>query len=282
MEFYKTVQEKQKAEARMIRSCVDRDKLIAALNATMPDDIRIYTYKTCTKGLNIRKACRKRIYEYYLPLFMFQKSEDYKQKKPVTEEQEKQILERVKALCEIYKGTKNFHNYSTGMKPQDPRSKRYIMSVVPELISTEKQGKWIRFVLTGQSFIYHQIRKMIGMMVQIFQKDLPNVFLENSFFQNHVIIWLAPADGLFLNRMLFDGYNRKGDIPEALSFTEEEEKKIEEFRKVLQVVVIESDLKNQSFSKWMERIIENDNKHLEQGDEEEKAQQEESVDEEGD
>lgn len=66
-----------------------------------------------------------------------------------------------------------------------------------------------------------------------------------------------------MNRMLFDGYNRKGDIPEALSFTDEEEKKIEEFRKILQKVVIETDEKNQAFTKWMERIIEGDNKHLE-------------------
>lgn len=182
MEFYKTVQEKQKAEARMIRNCVDRDKVINALNGFMPNDIRVYTYKTCTKGLNIRKACRKRIYEYYLPLFMFQKLDDFKQKKEITEEQEKAILTRIQQMCDIYKGTKNFHNFSTGIKPQDPRAKRFIMSVVPELVKTEKQGKWIRFVLTGQSFIYHQIRKMVGMMVQIFQKDMPNVFLENSFF----------------------------------------------------------------------------------------------------
>lgn len=149
MEFYKTVQEKQKAEARMIRNCVDREKIITVLNSFMPNDIRVYTYKTCTKGLNIRRACRKRIYEYYLPLYMFQKAEDYKQKKPITEEQEKQIFTRVQQLSEIYKGTKNFHNYTTGMKPLDPRAKRFIMSVVPELVNTEKNGKWIRFVLTG-------------------------------------------------------------------------------------------------------------------------------------
>lgn len=80
--------------------------------------------------------------------------------------------------------------------------------------------------------------------------------------------------------MLFDGYNRKGDIPEALSFNEEDEKKIEEFRKVLQKVVIETDEKNQAFNKWMQRIIDNDNKLLEQGDEGEKNANDESIDEE--
>jgi hypothetical protein len=36
-------------------------------------------------------------------------------------------------------------------------------------------------------------------------------------------VLLAPAEGLFLNRINFDGYNKKTDIPEKLCFTNEEE-----------------------------------------------------------
>jgi hypothetical protein len=41
---------------------------------------------------------------------------------------------------------------------------------------------------------------------------------------------LAPAQGLFLNRILFDGYNKKADIPEILKYSPEDEAKINEFR----------------------------------------------------
>lgn len=33
--------------------------------------------------------------------------------------------------------------------------------------------RWIRFTLLGQSFIYHQIRKMIGLLVQLRVRNLP-------------------------------------------------------------------------------------------------------------
>ena len=32
----------------------------------------------------------------------------------------------------------------------------------------ESKERYIRFTLVGQSFIYHQIRKMIGLLVKIF------------------------------------------------------------------------------------------------------------------
>lgn len=41
---------------------------------------------------------------------------------------------------------------------------------------------------------------------------------------------LAPAQGLFLNRIMFDAYNKKGDIPELLVYTEEDEAQINKFR----------------------------------------------------
>lgn len=40
---------------------------------------------------------------------------------------------------------------------------------------TQQEGKYqsfIRFTLVGQSFIYHQIRKMVGLLVKIFSEEL--------------------------------------------------------------------------------------------------------------
>jgi len=41
---------------------------------------------------------------------------------------------------------------------------------------------------------------------------------------------LAPAQGLFLNRIMFDGYNKKADIPQLLVYTEDDEIQITKFR----------------------------------------------------
>lgn len=77
--------------------------------------------------------------------------------------------------------------------------------------------------------MYNQIRKMIGAIVQVFQNDFPEDFIKNSFGSNIINVWLAPAEGLLLDRIQFKGYNNKDDIPEKLDITEEEEKEIQKF-----------------------------------------------------
>jgi tRNA pseudouridine38-40 synthase len=52
----------------------------------------------------------------------------------------------------------------------------------------------------------------------------------NSFLNNKMYLWLAPADGLFLDRIYFKGYNSRKDIPEQLEFSSEVQNKIENFR----------------------------------------------------
>ena len=69
---------------------------------------------------------------------------------------------------------------------------------------------FVRFTLIGQSFIYHQIRKMIGLLIKICYEELPaeetmNLALGKDKFD----VYLAPGEGLYLNRMNFDLYNKK-------------------------------------------------------------------------
>ena len=42
---------------------------------------------------------------------------------------------------------------------------------------------------------------MIGGIVQVFQNDFPEDFIKNSFGSNIINIWLAPAEGLLLDRI---------------------------------------------------------------------------------
>jgi tRNA pseudouridine38-40 synthase len=52
------------------------------------------------------------------------------------------------------------------LKAKDPEAKRYIMSFTVELFGAEKN--FVKFNIEGQSFVYNQIRKMIGGMVFVF------------------------------------------------------------------------------------------------------------------
>ena len=46
-------------------------------------------------------------------------------------------------------------------------------------------------------------------------------FIDNTFFNNQILIPLAPPHGLYLKKLHFDSYNRKNDIPEKIEFEKE-------------------------------------------------------------
>lgn len=62
------------------------------------------------------------------------------------------------------------------------------------------------------------------MLICIFQNDFDATYMENSFGQNQLDVWLAPSEGLLLDRVFFKGYNGKKDIPMTLDLDQDEEK----------------------------------------------------------
>jgi tRNA pseudouridine38-40 synthase len=61
----------------------------------------------------------------------------------------------------------------------------------------------IKFKIIGQSFLYNQIRKMIGFIIQICRDSLDTKVIENSFYANKMDIPKAPAEGLYLYKVKF-------------------------------------------------------------------------------
>ncbi len=49
--------------------------------------------------------------------------------------------------------------------------------------------------------------------MQICLFNEPETFVENTFYNNQIKILLAPAEGLYLESLRFDSYNRQPDIP---------------------------------------------------------------------
>lgn len=90
---------------------------------------------------------------------MYQNYQDLVDGKQITPEQETEILTKINLICDKFKGSHNFHNYTVKISPKDDRAKRYIISMKAELInhdSNEQSSmKFVRFSLEGQSFIYH-------------------------------------------------------------------------------------------------------------------------------
>lgn len=95
---------------------------------------------------------------------------------------------------------------------------------------------------------------MVGMMVNVLTEGLDFFFIQNSFCNNKMAIWLAPGDGLLLDRLYFDGYNEKKDIAEKLLLTEDAEKECDEFkRNVVYREVVRVCHETKTFDDWMVR-----------------------------
>ena len=124
-------------------------------------------------------------------------------------------IDRVQQALNNYLGTRNYHNYTIQKAFKDPSANRHIKSFVvnrkPILIGDgpeEDKTEWLSLKVHGQSFMMHQIRKMIGMVTLLVRSgsDIDKT-MAHSFTSAKYSIPKVPGLGLMLERPVFDSYN---------------------------------------------------------------------------
>ncbi|MCJ1246020.1 tRNA pseudouridine synthase 1 [Trapelia coarctata] len=119
-------------------------------------------------------------------------------------------LARIKSSLFRYIGTKNYHNYTIQKNFRDPSSKRIIKTFVvnekPILIG---DTEWLSLKVHGQSFMMHQIRKMVSMVALVVRCGCHEGRIQDSYMADKIVIPKAPGLGLLLERPVFDSYNAK-------------------------------------------------------------------------
>ena len=144
-------------------------------------------------------------------------------------------LARVQSVLNQYVGTHNFHNYTISKLPRDPSAKRVIKSftVAPKPIIIN-DTEWLSLKVHGQSFMMHQIRKMVTMATLIVRCGCPEERMNESYRQEKLTLPKAPSLGLLLERPVFDTYNNKMRVQDVEGKGEvgfdKYEKEIEEFK----------------------------------------------------
>jgi len=165
-------------------------------------------------------------------------------------------LERIRSALSLYVGTRNYHNYTVQKSFRDPSAKRTIKSfVVGENPIIINDTEWISLKVHGQSFMMHQIRKMVSMVALIVRCGCDVNRILESYDNNRISIPKAPGLGLLLERPVFDTHNERAVSKwgkEKIDFGKYE-KEMEEFkqREIYERIFREEEKDNQ----YVRRVI---------------------------
>lgn len=171
------------------------------INATLPDEIRVFNYKRVTKGFNSKSQCDGRTYTYMLPTVAFTNQDEIDQK---THRVSSETVSKVNELLKHFIGTKNYHNYTSKKKPNDPSASRYMKSFICEEPFVRREVEFAVLKVQGQSFMLHQIRKMVGAILAVVRGLAAEEVITKSFCHEKVCIPRAPGLGLVLDYVHYD------------------------------------------------------------------------------
>ncbi|PLN83286.1 pseudouridylate synthase [Aspergillus taichungensis] len=119
---------------------------------------------------------------------------------------------RIQAALDQYVGTKNFWNFTIQKMFKDPSAKRFIKSfkMHPEPIIINGT-EWLSLKVHGQSFMMHQIRKMVAMAAMVVRCGSDPRRIAETYGPTKIAIPKAPGLGLLLERPVFEMYNKRQD-----------------------------------------------------------------------
>ncbi|XP_072258572.1 pseudouridylate synthase 1 homolog isoform X3 [Pyxicephalus adspersus] len=236
----------------LFSSCTDS---MEKINSYLPPEIRVLGIKRATNGFNSRNMCHSRTYSYTLPTFALSRSggtaPDSSFRLP------REDFHLVNRLLSFYKGSHNFHNFTNSILPTDKSARRYIIDIHCTEPFVQSGVEFTRILIKGHSFMLHQIRKMVCLVIAVARGLASPDLLPYSVQMDKVNIPLAPGLGLVLEFTHFDSYNlRYHESPLHDPITWEEflpaREAIREER--IMPVIIKGEINDLSMCLWLQRL----------------------------
>ena len=250
------------------------------LNDILPKDIRVFRIIEVSDHFDSKDNNNNREYHYILPTFLLEPRKEEEKEKGNKEknENDNNILEedinvpddykanydyrlteedinKLKEICKEYLGTKKYHNYTRKVGFSNMSSQRHIIEMDCDDIIDFGVFQGIKFKIIGQSFLYNQIRKMIGMIIDCMRNKRDMDYFKNSFLSNKYDIPKAPGEGLYLRSIDYSKYNeRKLNKKNNIFLTDDDEKEMEDFREKLVQKIKDTELNQKVFTAWLWKL----------------------------
>lgn len=234
-------------QAEITRSFPDK------VNQYLPPEVRVICVRKVTQGFDAKLTCDARTYSYMLPTFAFcDNAEDFEDYRITSDR-----INEVRKFLEFYLGTHNYYNFTSGREASDPSCNRFIMSCECSEAFVQNGLEFCVIRLKGQSFMLHQIRKMVGLAIAVMRKLATEEVLKKAWDKKRVDIPKAPGLGLMLEEVHYEWYNKKygGDgMHEALTWGEYQDVINDFKRNQIQYNIAVTEKCEKSMLQWLETL----------------------------
>ncbi|VDN59177.1 unnamed protein product [Dracunculus medinensis] len=233
------------------------------LNMKLPLDIRIFGIRRTTPSFHPQKSCFARTYSYTLPTFAFAKSNELTSAAfRITDE----TINEISSVLQIFVGTHNFFNYTSKKQYDEKSCCRFIHSFKcgpKRLFRDEIRNEDVEFItifIKGQSFMLHQIRKMIGMVIAVCRGFAYKSDIQKSFENARLDLPKAPGLGLVLERLHYDYYDKKfANLHGSLSYWGDTiENAVEDMRECIISDILKKEVTTYNMLSWISSLINHD------------------------
>lgn len=170
---------------------------------------------------------------------------------------EPRLLEKANMVLKMYEGTKSFHNFTAKKGFNDPSAKRVILSFNCGKPFVLKDVEFVTFKVKGQSFMLHQIRKMVGLALAIIRGLAEDSTIALATRKIIMDIPTAPGLGLMLDQVHYDRYNKRyaeDGSHEALDWKEEEEAVQKFIMEEIFPRILETEITEKPMFEWLDYL----------------------------
>lgn len=272
---------------KMLYNDSNVDETISKINAELPPEITVNEIKRVTKNFNCKNACDSRTYKYLMPTYALSNvaplplplqeehglNEAELQKYRDTElvayqahekyRVDSDVIDKANALLAKYIGPHYYHNFTSGKLPLEPSSQRFmtkfevVKTFVDEAAAGGGQLEMALLEVKGQSFMLHQIRKMIGMVIAILRGHCPESTLDLAWGTQRVDIPRAPGLGLMLDQVHYDTYNNRfgqDGMHQKLEWSKTDEKVEKFMQDNVFSDIVRTEVSERNMLKWLQTL----------------------------
>jgi len=184
------------------------EPILAALNERLPADVHVLKVEAVTERFHARHSAVARQYLYQISTRRTAFAKDY-----VWWVKSRLDLPRMEQCARAFVGKHDFHNFTE--RPGEQGS----TLVVVEDLRLKQIEDLILVRFAASHFLWKMVRRVVGVLVQVgmgaLQVEAVKEFLKKPPVQ--VGQWTAPAAGLFLERVLYEGESLSTEIRPAFS-----------------------------------------------------------------